>query len=482
MKKMLHTFLMPILFPLSLVMTGCGPEEWHQLFDGETFDGWEASENKDSWIIEEGAIVTNGPRSHLYYTGDFMDHDFRNFEFMADVKTLPGANSGIYIHTAFQEDGWPAKGYECQVINSPPDVPEGAYVERKMTGSIYAIRNTWKSPVPDNEWFNYRIKVQGKTIQTFINDRLIAEYTEPESPYRPESFSGRLLSSGTFAFQCHDPGSRVYYRNIRVKPLPDDLPTPGQALDDPEFEAKIVDLGASNFPLVDLHVHLKQGLTLEDALQNARLYGYSYGIAINCGLKMGFETDEAVLAFLDQYPRPPQTWLAMQAEGREWLDMFSEEIVSRFDYVFTDAMTWTNDAGKRMRLWIPEETEVGDPQDFMEQLVDRIEKILANEPIDIYVNPTYLPEEINDRYDELWTPERMDRVIEALVENQVAFEINNARRIPSPAFIKRAKEAGVKFTFGTNNGSASDLGRMDYALEMIGECGLTPADMWMPEH
>jgi hypothetical protein len=481
MKKSMRSFLLPAYFSMSLILSGCGSADWHLLFDGSTFDGWEASENKDSWKIEDGAFVTDGPRSHLFYTGEFMNHDFRNFEFMADVKTLPGSNSGIYIHTEYQDDGWPAKGYECQVINSPPDVPEGENVELKMTGSIYAVSNCWKSPVLDNEWFNYRIVVQGKTIQTFINDQLIAEYTEPENPYRPESFNGRLLSSGTFAFQCHDPGSRVYYKNIKVKALPDDLPTPGRALDDPEFEAKIVDLGASNLPLVDLHVHLKQGLTLEDALKNARLYGYSYGIAVNCGLKMGFETDEEVLEFLDNYARPSYAWLAMQAEGREWLDMFSEEVISKFDYVFTDAMTWTNDNGKRMRLWIPEETEVGDPQDFMDQLVDRIESILK-EPIDIYVNPTFLPAEIESMYDELWTPERMDRVIKALLDNDVAFEINNRRRIPSPAFIKRAKEAGVKFTFGTNNGSAGDLGRMDYALEMVTECGLTQADIWMPSY
>ena len=480
MRTLMKLSYVTTFLTMLILLNGCGSGDWQILFDGETFDGWEASENQGSWIIEDGAFVTNGPRSHLFYTGKVSDHDFKNFEFMADVKTLPGANSGIYIHTEFQDEGWPAQGYECQVINSPPDVPEGASVELKMTGSIYAISNCWKSPVPDNEWFNYRIVVQGKTIQTYINDQLIAEYTEPENPYRPESFSGRLLSSGTFAFQCHDPGSKVYYKNIKVKPLPDDLPTPGKALDDPEFEAKIIDQGAGNFPLLDLHVHLKQGLTLDDALKNARMYGYSYGIAVNCGLKMGFETDEAVLEFLDNYPRPSHTWLAMQAEGREWLDMFSEEVISKFDYVFTDAMTWTNDNGKRMRLWIPEETEVGDPQDFMEQLVDRIEKILT-EPVDIYVNPTYLPTEINARYDELWTPERMDRVIKALVDNQVAFEINNRRRIPSPAFIKRAREAGVKFTFGTNNGGANDLGRMDYALEMITECGLTTADMWIPE-
>ncbi len=85
-------------------------------------------------------------------------------------------------------------------------------------------------------------------------------------------------------------------------------------------------------------------------------------------------------------------------------------------------------------------------------------------------------------YDELWTAERMDRVIKALVENNVALEINNVRRIPSPAYLKRAKEAGVKFTFGTNNAGARDIGRMEYPIEMIRELGLSPSDMWMPEN
>jgi hypothetical protein len=465
---------------LQLTLSACHSEEWIPLFDGETLDGWTASENSDSWKIEEGALVTAGPRSHLFYTGNVMDHNFKNFEFSADVRTSPGANSGIYIHTEFQEEGWPEKGYECQVINSNPPTEPGAYVEHKMTGSIYAIRNVWKAPVPDNTWFNYRIRVEGKTIRTYINDMLAAVYTEPDEAYRPEGLGGRLLSSGTFAFQCHDPGSVVRYKNIRVKPLPDDLSTPGTPPEDLEFEKQIIDLAAANFPLIDLHTHLKGGLTEEMALSHAREYGYSYGIAVNCGLKMGFETEEDLKAYLDSYEPSPFTWHAMQAEGREWLTLFSEETRERFDYIFTDAMTWTNDNGKRMRLWIKEETEVGDPQDFMDQLVDRIVTIVTTEPIDIYVNPTFIPAEISDRYDELWTVERMDRVIAALVEAGVALEINNRYRIPGPAFLARAKQAGVKFTFGTNNGGPDDLGRMDYAIQMIGELGLSSDDMWMP--
>jgi hypothetical protein len=457
-----------------------GSDQWITLFDGQSLEGWKASEHSDSWKLEDGMLVTAGERSHLFYTGEALGEGFRNFEFSVDVLTTPGSNSGIYIHTEYQDEGWPSKGYECQVINSNAAADPGAYVEHKMTGSIYAIRNVWKSPVPDKEWFNYRIRVQGKTIQTFINDMLAAEYTEPEDIYRSEGMEGRILGSGTFAFQCHDPESVVYYKNIKVKVLPDDLPTPGIPPQDLEFEKQLIDLAAKNFPLIDLHTHLKGGITEEEALAHARFYGYTYGVAWNCGIKMGFETDEELSRFLDGYKPSPFIWTAMQAEGREWLDLFSRESMDRFDYVFTDAMTWTNDKGKRMRLWIPEETEVGDPQDFMDQLVDRIVGIVSNEPIDIYVNPTYLPADIVDQYDLLWTDERIKAVVKALAGSGVALEINNRNRIPSAKFIQMAKEEGVKFTLGTNNGGANDLGRMDYAIKMIAACGLTPQDMWIP--
>ena len=464
---------------LALALSACSTvaDEWISLFDGETLEGWTANESPDSWKIVEGAIVTAGVRSHLFYSGDVLDHNFKNFEFSVDVKTQPEANSGIYIHTKFQDKDWPYDGYECQVLNSNG---EGDYVEHKMTGSIYAIRNVWKSVTPDNEWFNYRIVVQGKTIQTFINGEIAAEYTEPDEVYRPESFAGRLLSTGTFAFQCHDPGSVVAYKNIKVKPLADDLPTPGTPPADLEFEKKIVDLSSQNFPLIDFHTHLKGGLTLEQLLAHARSYGFTYGFAVNCGLKMGFETDDSLMTYLDAFEPTPFAWHAMQAEGREWLDLFSDESRERFDYAFTDAMTWTNNRGVRQRLWIPAETDVGDPQDFMEQLVENIVKVVTTEPIDIHVNPTYLPADIADQYDALWTDARIDRVVKALAESGVALEINNRFKIPSAKIIKKAKEAGVKFTFGTNNGGANDLGRMEYGIDMVYECDLTSSDMWFP--
>jgi len=159
--------------------------------------------------------------------------------------------------------------------------------------------------------------------------------------------------------------------------------------------------------------------------------------------------------------------------------MFSPSLISDFDYAFTDAMTWTNNNGTRMRLWIPEETEVGDPEDFMDQLVSQIEKVVT-EPIAIYVNPTYLPAEIAQRYDELWTEERIDRVVSALKQNGVALEINSRLKLPGSKVIARAKEAGVKFAMGTNNTNSENLGRLDWALEMADIHNLQPTDMYLP--
>lgn len=472
-----------VLLLMVMVLTSSGQkEEWIELFDGKSLQGWKASENQASWQIENGSLVAQGKRSHLFYDGDLQQHNFVNFELKADVKTTSFSNSGIYFHTEFQEKGWPIKGYECQVVNSIFNSKKGWYSENKMTGSLYGIRNLAKSPVDDDEWFNYRIVVQGKTIKTYINGELMVDYTEPENPLRRSDMDGRLLSSGTFALQCHDPKSKVYYKNIKVRPLSDKLPSSGKPLDDINYQKKLLKASKRNMPLMDLHGHLKKGLTMEQTLTHARKYGFTYGIAVNCGINMGFESNDSLQNFIDNYKKPPQTYLAMQAEGREWLDLFSKETIDQFDYVFTDAMTWTNDNGKRMRLWLKEETEVGDPQDFMDQLVNRIENIIGKEPIDIYVNATYLPDEISAQYDELWTDERMDKVIAVLKSNNVAMEISARYRIPSASFINRAKEAGVKFTFGTNNTNANDLGRLEYCLDMIVACDLYPRNIWMPEN
>jgi hypothetical protein len=185
---------------------------WISLFDGNTLTGWKASENPATFSVDDGKIVVHGPRAHLFYEGPVMDHDFENFEFKAQVMTTPGSNSGIFFHTEYQEEGWPAKGYEVQVNNTQSDW--------RRTGSIYSYDDVREVHVPDNEWFTQHIIVQDDKVTVKLNGKTVVEYTEPEDMERSANEQGRRLSSGTFALQGHDPDSRVYYKDIMVKPLP----------------------------------------------------------------------------------------------------------------------------------------------------------------------------------------------------------------------------------------------------------------------
>jgi hypothetical protein len=453
-------------------------EDRQPLFDGSSLAGWRANENAGSWRVENGAIVASGPRSHLFYIGNSQQVPFKNFELEVEVMARPGANSGIYFHTAYQESGWPSKGFEVQINNT--HLGEGDYRERKKTGSLYAIRNVYGQVVPDNEWFRMNITVRGKQVTVAVNDQLTVDYVEPTPPAVEGEYKDRVLSSGTFALQAHDPHSTVLFRNLRARRLPDDVQetTPATGVDDTYRE--LLRLGAANFPVVDYHTHLKGSLGLEDVLRRWREQGIYAGVAVNGGLTFPVDSDAGLEPFLREMRGKP-VFLAFQAEGREWVRLFSRGALERFDYIFTDSMTWTDDSGRRMRLWIDAEVgTIADPQKFMDMLVDRTVRILNDEPIDIYVNPTFLPSQLAARYDDLWSADRMEKIVSALRVNGVAMEINNRYRIPSAVFVRRAREAGVKFACGTNNAGAQDLGRMEYCMQMIRECGLTWRDMWVP--
>jgi histidinol phosphatase-like PHP family hydrolase len=161
--------------------------------------------------------------------------------------------------------------------------------------------------------------------------------------------------------------------------------------------------------------------------------------------------------------------------------MFTKATVAQFDYVFSDSMTWTDNHGKRMRTWLADEVgTIADPQEFMDTLVDRAVGILEREPVDIYANPTYLPDQLAKDYETLWTEDRRRKVAEAAARNRVAVEINNRYKLPSASFIRLMKQAGCKFTFGTNNTGPDDVGRCEYALQMVDECRLTQTDFWVP--
>jgi len=397
----------------------------------------------------------------------------RNFEFTAKLKTTVGAE-GVLVF-AEPEANNTEKGYEVKINNS--DYRVGS---PQKTGSLSKIRNNFVRTSADSAWFNLAVIVNGSKIKVSVNDKIISEYNEPVNIKRSGDIIGRVLSNGFLTIRKTSSEGELLIGEMTILQLGDEQKAENAGAMEPDSIMKIVDsLNQQEFPLIDFHGHLKGGLTMDQACQHARDNGYNYGIAANCGLKFPVTNDSTLNAYLNGISTEP-VFKVMQAEGREWVTLFTPGAVARFDYIFTDAMTWTDNKGRRMRLWIPEETFVDDEQGFMDMLVGKIEAVMANEPVDIYVNPSFLPAKIAADYDRLWTPERMDRVINVLKNNDVALEINARYKIPSIVFLKRAKAAGVKFTFGTNNTTNNDLGRLEYCLKAIKELGLSADDIFLP--
>ncbi len=475
MKKLPLLSCLFIILTLAVSCNKSNEGEWINLFNGNDLSGWEAIQNPDAFKVENGMIVAHGGLSHLYYTGSQNKGVFNNFEFKAMVLTKPETNSGIYVHTQTQEYGYLLKGFEIQVNNTYNGTEENP--EMRRTGSMVGIRNIFYQTAKDDEWFEMNIKVVENHIEIRVNGTKVVDYIQPDDPYRAKNDTYRLFDAGLIALQCHDAEGTTYFKDIQIKELP-----AGEKLapyTDKEWDTQISKLHSLQFPIVDYHVHLKGGLTIEEAIENSMQLGINYGIAPNCGLTFPVTDDESLFAYMDTVKSKP-IFRGMQAEGREWVTLFSPEAIAEFDYIFTDAMTWTDHDGHRMRLWMPDEVYMDDEQVFMDELVSKIEAVISQEPVDIHVNPTFLPDVIADKYDELWTDERIERFVKVLAENNVALEINSRYKLPSEKILRKAKEAGIKFTFGTNN-TGSDLGRLDYSIEMIDKLGLTLKDMFFPK-
>lgn len=185
---------------------------WISLFNGKDLTGWKIGGGPATFQVIDGALTTTaGPVAHAFYDGPA--HDFKNFELSVDVQAAPNSNGGIYFHTEFQATGFPRQGFEVQVNNTYA-------VDPIKTGSLYHVVDLPASPIKDNEWYTTLITVQGNTVTVAINGKEVLRWTQTPDWNGGREGPGRVIGHGTIALQAHDPGSRVAYKNIRIRPLP----------------------------------------------------------------------------------------------------------------------------------------------------------------------------------------------------------------------------------------------------------------------
>ena len=240
-----------------------------------------------------------------------------------------------------------------------------------------------------------------------------------------------------------------------------------------------------DFPLVDFHVHLDNS-TIDKVLEIARERGVKFGIVEHAGTRENvypvvLSNDEELgrrLAMLEGKP----VYRGVQAEWTDWTSGFSPQGLARLDYVLMDAMTFPGKDGRRVKLWekdVESRVEMADRPAFMDRFADWHVELIEKQPMDIFANFSWLPGPLAAEYDAFWTRQRMKRVVDAAAKHKVAIEIGAGLRLPKMPFLRMAKDAGVKFSFGSN-GRYPNMGKLDYCVQTAGELGLTKADMFMP--
>ena len=239
MKSLLSVALVLLLAGGALAADAAQPEEgFVSLFDGKTLNGWKVGGNPEAFKVADGMLVMDCPAqggsAHLFYDGEVAQHSFKNFDIKMEVQSFPGTNSGLYFHTTYQDGGYPKFGMESQINISDPS-------DWRRTGSLYNVKNlTWgpdapkkegiivlpEAPVADNVWFSQEVIYQNGQVVVKLNDKTVIDFTLPDADTEYKLPSGKTwLPRGTFALQGHKPIqdhiSKAYFKNIRVKVLPD---------------------------------------------------------------------------------------------------------------------------------------------------------------------------------------------------------------------------------------------------------------------
>ena len=231
--------------------------------------------------------------------------------------------------------------------------------------------------------------------------------------------------------------------------------------------------------ITDWHLHIRGGMTPELAKAREDDFIVRSSAMENHGREWEIYDNEKLRAFAAHSRAVnPKMPVGIQVNDRDWFRQIDAVTREKFDYILADTMIMGKlPSGRDNRLWMVR--EIPDAEAWMREYFAHTMRIL-DEPISILANPTYLPRPVADRYEELWTEQRMLAVIEKAKAKGVALEIQAESAFPSMKFLRLAKERGAKFSFGTNNfdPGPKDLSRW---LEAIVGLDLRPQDVWSPQ-
>ena len=189
---------------------------------------------------------------------------------------------------------------------------------------------------------------------------------------------------------------------------------------------------------------------------------------------------DAIRAYLDELERYPI------ARGGEfcWHDALwrelPDDLTGRFTHrlgslhaIYLDDRTLVHAFSRRFPVSLTRD-------EYMDALVANAEALAGTMPVDILAHPTLVNLTLRDvPADELWTEEREERLVAALFDAGIAFEIS-ARYKAHERLVRRAIDRGVRISLGSDGHSADQVGDLTFPLALARHCGARDEDLFDP--
>jgi hypothetical protein len=165
--------------------------EYHELFDGETLEGWEVVRGAVEWSVRDGAIYAEDGDGYLRNHMLTQDFDLR-----LKYRTSHRANGGVFFRwPSYDPETGPDRGHEIQVY----DVEDAVM----PSGSVYAVDRGNDLAFRPGEWNLLHIVVEGNRAVTLVN-----------GVRSSDSDALRIVRPGHICLQMHSRNAWIEYTDF----------------------------------------------------------------------------------------------------------------------------------------------------------------------------------------------------------------------------------------------------------------------------
>lgn len=242
----------------------------------------------------------------------------------------------------------------------------------------------------------------------------------------------------------------------------------------------------TNWTPIDCHAHTTMSdgeLTVPELIDVVRARGVRPSVAdhLSSDVSLAIKSVDGVRRYLDEL----ELYDVARAGEFCWHDPLwrelPDELVARFSHRIGSLHAVHIPGLERpMSMFhrtLPDELTL---ESYMEYHLDDIERLAAEMPVDILAHPTLVPIPLrNLPVDELWTDSREERLVEALFDAGIAFEISNRYR-PHERLVKRAHKRGVQLSLGSDGHTRAQVGDLAFPLEMAKRVGAEEGALFDP--